>query len=180
MSDPRQNLDSLLLRSPDPLGSLPWLWTVSAGSGGCPGRFGAPLTRPKAGLPVLAPTWAGFPVFFLEKWFFPGPSGEVGRSRRGRERAQTFTLSPATRGRGVRGHPGVSPTFGQGGTCGLSGGWKGASLASLIPWGTQFVSSQRSPVTLALLSPSCGRQVSPPLPNPKLLSLSGWGHSVHL
>lgn len=38
------------------------------------GGLGAPLTRPEAGLPVLLPTWAGFPVFFfLEEWVFAGP-----------------------------------------------------------------------------------------------------------
>lgn len=59
------------------------------------GGLGVPLTRPKAGLPVLGPTWAGFPVFILEKWVVPGPLAEVGRSLSGGERPQTVTPAPA-------------------------------------------------------------------------------------
>lgn len=47
------------------------------------GDLGAPLNRLKAGLPVMLPTWAGFPVFFLEKRVFAGPRERRGRSLRG-------------------------------------------------------------------------------------------------
>lgn len=49
------------------------------------GDLGAPLNRLKAGLPVMLPTWAGFPVFFLEKRVFAGPRERLGRSLRGGE-----------------------------------------------------------------------------------------------
>lgn len=49
------------------------------------GDLGAPLNRLKAGLPVMLPTWAGFPVFFLEKRVFAGPRERWGRSLRGGE-----------------------------------------------------------------------------------------------
>lgn len=117
------------------------------------GGLGAPLTRPEAGLPVLLPTWAGFPVFFFLRgvgllW----PPGEVGRSLSRGGRPQTFTPAPATecilefllpwRWAGV------------GGTSILTGSWRGSPLASLIPWGT-FPLSQplKRPLYLSLPVP---------------------------
>lgn len=102
---------------------------MSLGSVVAPGGSGTPLTRLKAGLPVLLPAWAGFPVFYVGQWVFAGPR----MSLSGGERPRTVNPSPA---------PGcilefLPPSSGvEGGTSSVTGSWRGASLASLIPWGT--------------------------------------------
>lgn len=75
---PEANRRQPHLAVPERLGSLPGPWTTSTGSGDGLGGLGAPLTRPKAGLPVLASVWAGFPVLFLDQWVLPGPRARLG------------------------------------------------------------------------------------------------------
>ena len=84
----------------------------------------------------MAPTWAGFPVFFLEKWVFPGPPGEEGRFSSGRERPQAFTCSwPQV-------HLRVPSTLGWGKGYFQVDRWlEGTSLASIIPCRTFPLSS---------------------------------------
>lgn len=79
MSELRQSLESLISWLSDPFEFFD-SGPVSLGSGDARGwGFRTPLTRLKAGLPALFPTWAGFPVFYLEKWVFAGPRANWGR-----------------------------------------------------------------------------------------------------
>lgn len=159
---------------------------MSTGSGGCSGVLGAPLAHPKAGLPVLAPTWAGFPVFFLEKWVFPGPQDEVGRLPRGREGARSplpssFLLSLAVAGVGrefqfdrwLEGDLTSNPHSLRDFSFSLT-----SSRLSFLPSPPHL---RLRLIAVLLLSRFCGTQASLPfLPNLELLHFgSGEGLSLH-
>lgn len=110
-------------------------------SKGSDGGLGAPLTRLKAGLPVLTTTWAGFPVFLLESGSSLVSGGGVEFSQSWRE---TSDIRPATAAACILQILSPSSCVEEG-TSSLIGGWRGASLASLILWVTSpFLTSSWS------------------------------------